>query len=441
MIYVFTSAAWNYLPKSHLLAKSVKKYLPDSRMILGLPDKMTDDVDYRKYDFDEIIPLSEDLINLPNHTGWIYSHTIVELATAIKPFILCQLLTRKDCEAVLYFDPDIMLFSPMDDMLAEFKNSSILLCPHVTQPEVNYQSIIDNELGSLKYGVFNFGYVGVKNSPDGRACAEWWRDRCGTWCYDDIPNGVFTDQKWSDLVPCLFDSVKVLRSPRFDVATWNTTRRAFTGSLEKGFKVNGEPLGFYHFTGFDSGAHDVMLDRALAPAVQMQLTAWYKQEHVKASQDPLCQRPWAFMNYSDGTAIPAKHRAYFRNDRDVQNFFRDPFDVTCNANNYRNWYGRNIEGTPQDPDMRPDVQIVNLREELQGKSSEIVALKEELKTARYLYERKVWEHKEARREADGLRQEMSSQIALREKLERSLSWRITAPLRSLSRFISKIKGK
>lgn len=350
MIYVFTSAAWNYLPKSQMLAKSVKKHLPGSTMVLGLPDRMADDVDYRRYDFDEVIPLSEELIGLPNYTGWVYSHTIVELATAIKPFILCQLLKRNDCEAVIYFDPDIMLFSGMDDMLAEFKRASILLCPHATIPETNYQSIVDNELGSLKYGVFNFGYVGVKNTPDGVAFAEWWRDRCGKWCYDDIPNGVFTDQKWSDLVPCLFDGVKVLRSPRFDVATWNTTQRRFAGSLKEGFTVNGEPLGFYHFTGFDSGAHDVMLDRALAPEVQTQLTNWYKKEHAMASEDPLCQRQWAFTAYSDGTAIPKNHRAYFRIDAEVQNFFQDPFDVTTTENNYRAWYNRNIQPQEQSCD-------------------------------------------------------------------------------------------
>lgn len=345
MIYVFTSAAWNYLPKAHLLAQSVKKHIPGAKMILGLPDKMTDDVDYGKYDFDEVIPISENLITglfkCP-YEGWVYSHTIVELATAIKPFILCELLSRKDCEYVLYYDPDIVLFSDMNDMLAQFANNSILMCPHVTIPETDYQSIIDNELGSLKYGVFNFGYVGVKNDANGRAFAEWWRDRCGKWCYDDIPNGVFTDQKWSDLVPGLFDGVKVLRSPRFDVATWNTTQRRFSGSWKEGFRVNGEPLGFYHFTGFDAGWHDVMLERALAPKVQKQLTDWYKDEHAKAASDPLCQRPWAFLNYSDGTKIPKEHRAYYHTDWGVMDYFKNPFDVTTTENNYRAWYEREV---------------------------------------------------------------------------------------------------
>lgn len=343
MTYVFTSAAWNYLPKAQLLARSVKKYIPGAKMVLGLPDKMTADVDYRKYDFDEVIPVSEKLIARPHYKGWVYSHAIVELATAIKPYILCELLTRSDCEAVLYFDPDIVLFSDLEDMLSEFKENSILLCPHVTIPEREYQSIIDNELGSLKYGVYNFGYVGVKNSPDGKAFAEWWRDRCGEWCYDDIPFGVFTDQKWSDLVPCLFDGVKVLRSPRFDVATWNTTCRRFAGSFKDGFTVNGEKLGFYHFTGFDSGAHDIMLGRALAPEVQKELVQWYLNSITEAGKDPLCQRKWAFSDYSDGMKIPKEHRSYFRIDQGVINFFADPFDVTTTENHYRNWYNREIE--------------------------------------------------------------------------------------------------
>lgn len=349
MIYVFTSAAWNYLPKSQMLAKSVKEFIPSSRMVLALPDRMTEDVDVGRYGFDEVIPLTESLVDRPCYDGWVFSHSIVELATAIKPYVLCELLKRADCEAVIYFDPDIVLFSRLDDLLSEFEGNSILLCPHVTKPEVNYQSILDNEIGGLLNGVYNFGFVGVKNSSEGNAFAKWWRDRCGEWCYDDVAHGVFTDQKWNDLVPGLFDGVKVLRNPRFDVATWNTTRRRFSGSWADGFRVDDQPLGFYHFTGFDSGAHEIMLTRSLAPGVQRQLTDWYKGELERAAKDPLCQREWAYANYLDGAPIPKKHRRMFRSDRGVYEFFANPFDVT--GNSYRAWYIREIEGTLRDEEM------------------------------------------------------------------------------------------
>ena len=377
MIYVYTSSAWNYLPKAQLLAHSVKKHIPQATMILGLADRFVEDLDYKKYGFDEIIPLSEELCPVPNYLGWVFSHPIVELSTAIKPFILCRLLERPDCEAVLYFDPDMVLFSPMDDMLKEFENASILMTPHVTIPETGYQAIIDNELGALKWGVYNFGYYGIKNSPEGRRYAAWWRDRVGEWCYDDIPNGVFTDQKWNDIVPGMFREVKILRSPRFNVATWNTTQREFVGNFKDGFTVNGEPLGFYHFTGFDSGNHRIMLQRAKNPAVQGKLVEWYERKLDEVKNDPLCQLPWAFMNYSDGEKIPLKHREYFRKDKGVMAYFKDPFDVTTTENHYRNWYSRNIESAAKDTDAAGEslqTQLERLQQEcaaLRGKLAEI----------------------------------------------------------------------
>ena len=164
MIYVFTSAAWNYLPKAQILSRSVRKFIPSAKIVLALPDVLTDDVDVRKYDFDEVLPVTSELCPNENLNAWIFSHDIVELATAIKPFVLCRLLERPDCDAVLYFDPDIELFSSIDDLTDEFKAASILLTPHITNPEDKEENVIDFELCPLQHGVFNFGFVGVKNS-------------------------------------------------------------------------------------------------------------------------------------------------------------------------------------------------------------------------------------------------------------------------------------
>ena len=39
--------------------------------------------------------------------------------------------------------------------------------------------------------------------------------------YEEAAFGVYTDQRWCDLVPALFDGVKVLRDPGLNVASWN----------------------------------------------------------------------------------------------------------------------------------------------------------------------------------------------------------------------------
>jgi hypothetical protein len=52
-----------------------------------------------------------------------------------------------------------------------------------------------------------------------------------------------------------------------------------SGDFDAGFEVDGEPLAFYHFTGFDSGAHRIMAAKnaSASPSVQ-KLIAWYARE-------------------------------------------------------------------------------------------------------------------------------------------------------------------
>lgn len=345
MIYVFTSATLNYLPKVKMMAHSVRKYLPESKIVLAMADAVAADVDFSVYGIDEIIPISEKLCQVPNYNGWVFSHNVIELSTAIKPFVLVKLLEREDCEAVLYFDPDIVIFSKLDDLCANFADYSILLTPHLTIPETKIEQIVDNDLCVLRNGAYNLGFCGVKRSPEGLRYAKWWRDRVALFCYDDVPRGIFTDQKWNDLTPGLFDEVKLLKSVRYNVSTWNTSQRHLSGDFKDGFKVNGEPLGFYHFTGFDNGDHEFMTKRhSSAVSCQMKLVEWYASEINQAKKDPLCQKKWQWNYFDSGLEIPKATRQYYRNNKFLWQTYPYPFNDSGN-DNYLLWYKKYINPT------------------------------------------------------------------------------------------------
>src|SRR6185369_3335902 len=97
---------------------------------------------------------------------------------------------------------------------------------------------------ALQHGIFNLGFIGVNNSGEGKRVARWWASRLHDFCMDDIPRGLFTDQRWIDLVPAFFDGCAVMRDPGYNVAPWNLTHRKVEGSLASGLTVNGEPLVF-----------------------------------------------------------------------------------------------------------------------------------------------------------------------------------------------------
>src|SRR3954453_10771851 len=259
MIYAFTSAALNYLPKARLCLTSIRRFHPEFRLVYALADRMPPNTVLNEECVDEILPVED--LPPPVSPGWIFQHSIVELSTGIKPFVVKVLLERPDCEAVLYFDPDIVLFSRLDEVIAAVRHSNVVLTPHQLAPDTRLEAIIDNEIGSLKYGIYNFGFFGVRNSAEGHRFAGWWGDRLFHFCQERLDLGLWTDQKWINHVPVFFDSVATLKEPRFNVAPWNLTTRVLKGEAPDRMTVFNKPLGFYHFTGFDSGAHRVMASK------------------------------------------------------------------------------------------------------------------------------------------------------------------------------------
>jgi hypothetical protein len=325
ILHIFTSAALNYIPKVRLLFESLRRHMPQARLHLALSDRLPEDFDLAREPFDEIHPLES--LGIADWRGWAFCHDIVELSTAIKPFVLQKLLAREDCRAVLYLDPDMVAFSPLDDLQEALAEANVLLTPHQITPERSLDAVIDNEICSLKHGVYNLGFVGVAPTDEGRRFAQWWGERVYHFCRADIPQGLFTDQRWIDLAPAFFEGVAIVRSPRHNVATWNISTRTLGGSFEQGFSVDGEPLGFYHFTGFDSGAHRIMAGKygAQNPSVTA-LVRWYEDRTRELARDPLSQVPWAYGRFRSGEKIARVHRRVYRERVDLQQAFPDPFD-------------------------------------------------------------------------------------------------------------------
>ncbi len=202
------------------------------------------------------------------------------------------------------------------------------LTPHQTVPESTYEAIVDNEICSMKHGIYNLGFIGVRKGAAGLAFADWWAERVRLFCQERLDLGIFTDQKWIDHVPSFFDGVNILKNPRFNVATWNLTTRNLHGTSIDDLKVFDAPLGFYHFTGFDSGAHRIMAARNAGDnyTVHM-LVDWYESAAASTNDDRLALFPWHFGKYSNGVPILRAHRELYRSRPDVQRAFPDPFDT------------------------------------------------------------------------------------------------------------------
>lgn len=338
MLYAFTSCALNYTPKSRALLESLRQHAPDIKVCVALADEVGEFEDEILSQFDHIFPLSS--IPELNQPSWIFKHRIVELATAIKPFVLRKILDFPDCEGVFYFDPDMVVFEELTEMIADLRANNIILTPHLTDPERTIRGIEDNELSALKHGAYNLGYIGVKNNDEGKRFADWWSKRLKYFCREDIPAGIFTDQKWIDLVPCFFEGVHIMRHPGYNVASWNMTNRKISKTGDMKYSVNDRPLVFYHFTGFDSGNHAVMSELYSDGNEDVaELVGWYKNRTDILAQDAIAKVPWAFLNFEDGSKIPTEARLLYRDRKDLQAKFPDPFKTNIeDGQSFKDWW-------------------------------------------------------------------------------------------------------
>lgn len=319
-IHVFTSAAANYLPRVRVLFDTLRQHHPEwQRHLLLVEEPVLGAAGFE--DADEVHTL--DALGIPDWKPWSFCHSLVELATAAKPFLLAKLLERDGCRAVIYLDPDIAVFSRLDDIVEAMNDLSILLSPHQLLPEGQLARVVDNEISSLRHGVFNLGFIAVANDPVGGAFAEWWSQRLYHFCRDAPELGLFTDQRWIDLVPAFFPGVGVLRSTRHNVAPWNLSRRSLVKRAGQ-YLVDGEPLGFYHFTAAGSDSHEMMtIKNSDNPGAVRELLDWYRQAGVADPADAPVR--WSLGVYDDGSVIEPEHREAYRDEPSLQRRFPDPY--------------------------------------------------------------------------------------------------------------------
>ena len=199
----------------------------------------------------------------------------------------------------------------------------------------------DNELTSMRYGIYNLGFAAIRNDENGRAFAAWWARMLYRACYDAIETGIFTDQKYCDLVPGLFAGVFIERDPGYNVASWNLSRR--TLRFENGaLAANGRPLRFYHFTKIGSDG-DIMTERYAGSNTEVfEVWQWYKRALAANAVPGIPRGYWAYANFTNGEPIPKSTRILLRHRADLLSYFEDPFEVE--GNTYYNWLTREVPG-------------------------------------------------------------------------------------------------
>lgn len=193
-----------------------------------------------------IIHWMEDM-EIPNFLHLAFKYDIIEFSTALKPYITLELLN--EYQNVIFFDPDIYVYSNIDSILSDLAINSILLTPHYTTPQSDH--ISESDTGMMRFGSFNLGFFAIRKSDQSLTFLNWWSRRCIDLCFMESQFGLSTDQKWVSIAPCFFRDIKVSFNLGYNVAPWNSWERHLSWESDGSVKVNNNTeLLFFHFSNF-----------------------------------------------------------------------------------------------------------------------------------------------------------------------------------------------
>jgi hypothetical protein len=299
-VIAFTLCSNNYLPMARVWMDSLLKHEPDATVVIGLVDRKDPSVDYSQFAPAEIIPVAD--LGIPDFEGMVLRYRIIELNTAIKPFLFLHLFKRVTPvpgQVVLYFDPDIKIFSPLKPLLDELSDQNILLTPHIFNPVPEDHAPFGEQI-FLNYGIYNLGFCGMRWSAETERALEWWSKHLIHRCKNDVKHGLFVDQLWMNLAPLFFQGVRVSRHLGFNVAYWNLHERTLEAK-DGAWTINHEwPLVFFHFSSFEYhkpdslGYHSIYYHLKNRPEMRS-LFDEYRAELTRYNYPVIRQLPCAYV--------------------------------------------------------------------------------------------------------------------------------------------------
>ncbi len=331
MIAACTVISPNYLAFARVLAASYLEHHPGNRFFVLIVADLADRTLFAGEAFEPVL-LSE--IGLADLRGEAMKYDILELNTNVKPAFLRFLFSTQGLEQVVYLDPDICVYSPLEPVFAALTNgAAAVLTPHLTTPLAD--DFLPSEQDHLYNGTYNLGFVAFRRCPETDRMLAWWSERCLALGFSEGRTGLFVDQKWMNLAPGLFEGVAILREAGCNMAYWNLHERSLLAVETSPMVANANgpavPLRFFHFSGIDpadeSGLsrHTNRFTLAARPDLH-QLFSDYRQLLRQHTDERLQALPYGFDRLSDGTAITrlarriyAKHQPRWRG--------QDPFEA------------------------------------------------------------------------------------------------------------------
>jgi glycosyltransferase involved in cell wall biosynthesis/SAM-dependent methyltransferase len=339
-----TIIAKNYAAHARVLARSFGEHHPDGRFFVLVIDDTDGYLEPGKEPFELLTPSD---LACDEFAMMAARYDVLELSTAVKPWLLRHLLDQGS-QTITYLDPDIRIFESLNRLEQLCLEHKLVLIPHNTVP-IPFDGERPSQVDIMIAGVFNLGYISLSGGWATDQLLEWWSDRLRRDCRVDPVYGYFVDQRWMDLVPGLMPDYAIVRDPEFNVAYWNLHARDLRHDGTS-YTVDGRPLAFFHFSGFDPrrpdslSRHQTRIKLADRPAVD-QLCREYAAALDGAAYAVAKSWPYELGRLPDGRPFSPTLRRLFRKGEDRGELHSSPLEDT-GYDAFVTWLGGQDEHSP-----------------------------------------------------------------------------------------------
>jgi len=237
---------------TRILVDSYLCHHPGARVFVCIVDEPDSRVPYDEMPFEPVFAAE---LGIPGFSSFSFRYDILELNTAVKPYLLMYLRDHFRLDRVFYFDPDILVHDRLTELEEALESNLAVVTPHLTRPLDNTYRPPERVIRMC--GIYNLGFIGLRLDQRTAAFLEWWCERLNRFCAHDIANGMFVDQSWMDFAPAYLESVAIVRSPIFNIAYWNLPHR-HPQMVDDHWEVEGRRVGFFHFSGVNVNTLDMI---------------------------------------------------------------------------------------------------------------------------------------------------------------------------------------
>lgn len=215
-------------PNFHLYIFAFDDLLEANLLKMNLP--MITVISLRNFEDDKLLSVKPD-------------RTKVEYCWTSTPSIILYCLNNFKLDHCTYLDADLYFFANPAVLIEEMGNNDVLITSH------RFSEQYEQTTTSGKYCVqFNT----FKNTENGLAILNKWRNDCIDWCFNRYEDGKRGDQMYLNPWPEIYQGVHVLEHLGGGVAPWNMQQYKFEKNKQgiQGIELSSNKrfeLIFFHF--------------------------------------------------------------------------------------------------------------------------------------------------------------------------------------------------